>query len=289
MQLNFELNITKEGLSRFPRYNELTIKVNAYDKKGNLLCIEETGIDYSDLKSGYFADFFYLSNVSTPEVNSLKIYAIDPAEENEEDDVSFDFTSNEDVVSELNNMLNKSLELLQTTVYPKTYFSRYQIALDNAKKIAETAHIEVHKTFALDIIKDLTENRPQKIKEFIDRCYSKGNLYSIKDELLSGKYDLPDEVKTYIESLICKIETENTDLPESGEYIYCSISLDATGKTYYYKTTDETLKCGDEVIVKVGKEGKKVIAKIVKIERFPIGKTPYPPSLTKEILSKCPW
>ena len=33
-----------------------------YDKKGNLLCIEETGFDYGELKRGYIADFFYFSH-----------------------------------------------------------------------------------------------------------------------------------------------------------------------------------------------------------------------------------
>ena len=41
---------------------------------------------------------------------------------------------------------------------------------------------------------------------FADRCNRRGKLYSIKDELLSGKYDIPDDIKLYIESLIREIE-----------------------------------------------------------------------------------
>lgn len=286
LQLNFELQNTKGITAKMSRDDELTIKTNAYDAKGNLLCIEEVWIEYSQLKSGYVADYFYLSNDSMVKAHSLRVYAIDPSDSDDEIDTDTrDFLLNETMVSRFNEILNDSLKLLETTLYPQTYFGRYKTALDNAKRIAETTKVAGHKAYAEEVIADLTKNRTQKIKSFIDRCNDKGRLYSIKDNLLSGDYDLPFEIKTYVDGLIQTIE-EDTDIPESGEYIYCSLSFGSGGRTYYYKTTDETLKCGDEVIVLVGPEEKKTIAKIVKIEKFAAGKTPFPPSQTKDILGK---
>ncbi len=100
--------------------------------------------------------------------------------------------------------------------------------------------------------------------------------------MLSGQYDISPEIVTYINELVAKIEAEYDDFPASGEYIYCSLFFSSEVKTYYYKTTDETLKYGDEVIVSVGDNGRKGIAKIEKIEKFKVGDTPYPPNRTKK-------
>ena len=150
----------------------------------------------------------------------------------------------------------------------------------------ETTNIPQHRNYALEIIADLTQNQTEKHKQFIDRC-NKGRLYLLKDKLLSDEYDISFETKEYIRILLEEMDGEDTSLPESGEYIYCSLSFDSSERTYYYKTTDETLKCDDEVVVAVGAQEKEAIAKIKKIERFPANKTPYPPSLTKDILRKC--
>ena len=289
LQLNFELQNTKGIVSKMSRDDELTIKANAYDAKGNLLCIEEVWIEYSQLKSGYVEYYFYFSSDSMVKAHSLRVYAIDPSDSDDEsDNDTRNFLLNETMVSRFNEILNDSLKLLESTVYPQTYFGRYQTALDNAKRIAETTQVAGHKAYALEVIKDLTDNRSIKIKSFVDRCNERGRLYSVKDDLLSGKYNLPYEIQVYVEGLLDKIE-EATDVPESGEYIYCSLSFDYSNRTYYYKTTDETIKSGDEVIVLVGSQEKKTIAKVVRVERFAAGKTPYPPSQTKDILGKCPY
>lgn len=191
------------------------------------------------------------------------------------------------LVSKRIKSLSYSLELLNTTVYPKTFFKRYDDALSSAREISDIAFSHTDKAFAKSVIDDLINNREQKIRDFVDRCHAQGKLYSVKDELLLGYYDLSPSIKSYIAELITGIEDDCGDIPESGEYIYCSISFGTEGRTYHYKTTDETLKCGDEVIVPVGNNERKSVGKIEKIERFKAGETPYPPSLTKEILGRC--
>lgn len=196
--------------------------------------------------------------------------------------------SDNPVAARFNEILNDSLKILETTTNPKTYFGRYKTTLDNAKRLIETTQVPYYNKYALKVIADLTQNRSEKIKAFVDRCNSKGVLYSLKDELLSGEYDIPSQVKEYIQVLLKKREMEDINSSESGEYIYCSVSFVPGGQTYYYKTTDETLKVGDEVIVLVAPQEEEKTAKIQKIERFPANKTPYPPSQTKDIVGKCP-
>lgn len=296
LQLNYELSNTKQLLSQIGKGTDLTLKANVYDTSNNLLCIEESWIEYNQLKSGYAAAFFYFSSDSMSKANSIRVYAIDPKEENydeEEDAPSIksdnmnQFLLDESLASRYNEILSDSLKLIGTTTTPKTFFGRYDDALTFAHKIISTTHSDGHKAYAQEIIDDLQKSRDTKCIGFIDRCNQKGTLYSIKDELLSGQYDISSAVIEYINNLITEIENERADAPTNGEYIYCSLSFGSEGKTYYYKTTDKTLKCGDEVIVPVGNEGRKGIAKIVKIETFKVGETPFPPSRTKSILGKC--
>lgn len=70
------------------------------------------------------------------------------------------------------------------------------------------------------------------------------------------------------------------------ELIYCSISFEPWGKTYYYRTSDDSLCVGDYVVVPVGNENKERIGLIEKIEYFTSDKIPYPLEKTKTVLRK---
>ncbi len=189
-------------------------------------------------------------------------------------------------VTRFSEIFTDSVKLMKTTKNPKTLFGRYDTALSSVEQMLSLTHNEEARRHAQSMIDVLKSSRDEIVKDFVDRCYQSGNLYTIKDELFSGQYSLSPANTAYIHFLLKKMETEDDNAPVSGEYIYCSLSFDAGGKSYYYKTTDETLKCGDEVIVPVGNSGKEGIAKIEKIERFRAGNTPYPPSRTKNIIRK---
>ena len=184
-------------------------------------------------------------------------------------------------------VLSDSLQLMETTVYPKTFFSRYDLAISTAEQFLDTTRNDQKKTQLFEVLDDLKCNREEKIIAFVDRCHEAGKLDAVRNELLSGEYDIPPVAIAYIKELLMKMDAETLETAVNGEYIYCSLSFEEGGKTYFYKTEDETLKCGDEVIVPVGNNGRKGIARIEKIERFKIGETPYPPNRTKTIFGKC--
>ncbi|MBR5468347.1 MAG: hypothetical protein IKU80_03840 [Firmicutes bacterium] len=184
LQLNAELINTKKLAQSMNKYDEFAIKANIYDKNENLLCIEELCFDYAMLKSGYVADYFYFSDDDMCDAYSIRLYAIDPVDD---------------------------------------------------------------------------EDEAEKVVSKVTR-------------------------RTVVE------EEYTNEVIGEGEYIYCSVSFGHGGsKTYYYRTEDETLKCGDEVIVFVGNEGLKNVGRIVKIERFSAENVPYPVNKTKIILGKCPY
>lgn len=80
-QLNFELSKTKQLASKMNKDAFFIIKANVYDANGNLLCMEEEFVEYRQLRRGYAADYFYFSSDSMSEAHSMKVYAIDPTEE----------------------------------------------------------------------------------------------------------------------------------------------------------------------------------------------------------------
>ena len=71
-----------------------------------------------------------------------------------------------------------------------------------------------------------------------------------------------------------------------GEYMYCSVSINHSKKTYYYIGDDESLEIGDIVEVPVGKDEQVVVGKIKNIEFFTATETPLDVSQTKHIIGK---
>lgn len=74
-----------------------------------------------------------------------------------------------------------------------------------------------------------------------------------------------------------------------NEYIYVRVAFgdyydDEEG--YYYKTTCDTYKIGDEVVVPTGKNNNECVGTIVGIEYFTKENVPYPLEKTKEIIRK---
>ncbi len=189
-------------------------------------------------------------------------------------------------VIRISQILTDSLELMGTTRNPQTFFGRYDTALSSAERILALTKNEETRHHALVTVDMLTGSKDEIVKTFVDRCHREGNLRAVKAELCSGKYGLSLAMIRYIGELTDQSMPENAAGTGKGAYIYCSLSFGEGGRTYYYKTEDETLRCGDTVLVPVGKEETVKAAKIVNIEKFKVGDAPYPPSRTKNIIRK---
>lgn len=69
-----------------------------------------------------------------------------------------------------------------------------------------------------------------------------------------------------------------------GELIYCSVCFEDGGKTYWYRTEDDSLSIGDLVVV-TGKEGE-TVARIEDMDCFEPDKVPFPIPRTGLILRR---
>lgn len=72
----------------------------------------------------------------------------------------------------------------------------------------------------------------------------------------------------------------------TGDYIFCSVSFEEDGKTYYYIAEDDEISVGDFVIVPVGKENHESFAKVENIEYFGEDNIPFPLDRTKKIIRR---
>ena len=72
-----------------------------------------------------------------------------------------------------------------------------------------------------------------------------------------------------------------------GEYIYCSVSFQPEGRTYYYRTDDDTLRPGDWVIVPAGAQNRETRVRVEEVEYFREDELPMPLERVKRVLRRC--
>jgi len=77
-----------------------------------------------------------------------------------------------------------------------------------------------------------------------------------------------------------------TDNAKPDQLIYCSVSFNKDGYTYYYRTEDGNLETGDKVVVPVGPDRFERVGVVEEIEHFLPHEVPYPIEKTKFILRK---
>lgn len=99
-------------------------------------------------------------------------------------------------------ILNDSIELIQTTVYPDTFFSRYALALKEAKLIIEQSPDTPYGEYASEVLAILTEDKEEIIMEFLDRSHSAGKLIPHKDQVIPHAPIIPQKPYTHFQTLI---------------------------------------------------------------------------------------
>ena len=172
-----------------------------------------------------------------------------------------------------------SIEIMQETVYPQTFFKRYKMAIEKAE-IVKNANDELSKDAAKTLL-EVKRNSVKIFNAFFDRCNKEGKLIFAKNEIISHKSEIPEESYKLFQKLINLSVDEN----DASEYVFCSITFNENGKSYYYLSGGKDVQCGDTVVVPIGRYNEKKEGKIVKIETFKGKDAPLPPSSLKHIIS----
>ena len=120
---------------------------------------------------------------------------------------------------------------------------------------------------------------------------------SAYEELDSLRAALPEDWEEFLDDVCALIapygECELFDSSlrargvRGGEYIYCSVSFQPDGRTYYYRTDDDTLRPGDWVIVPAGAQNRETRVRVEEVEYFREDELPMPLERVKRVLRRC--
>lgn len=177
-------------------------------------------------------------------------------------------------------ILMDSMELLHTTTYPDTFFSRYSIAVEEAQTVIRLCGRKTPGDRAAAILQALQADKAQYINGLLRRCNAAGQLPLMKDAIVAHRTEMPPASYELLLQLLAQSHTEE----DPAEYSYCSVVFQKGGRSYYYLCDQADLHCGDHVIVPVGAENEHKTAQVVRIERFCGSDAPIAPSRLKHII-----
>ena len=99
-------------------------------------------------------------------------------------------------------VIRESLELLNKTTNPETFFGRYETAIQNVKMVIEIMEQYDASDDAEELLKSIMEEKESLVNQFVVRCYAKGNLPTIREDILRYQKYLTNENINYIDKLI---------------------------------------------------------------------------------------
>ena len=89
-----------------------------------------------------------------------------------------------------------------------------------------------------------------------------GEEFKFEGCLFPESFDKAEEISYYVRNTLMMPDLYVFDGQsglDSTKYIYLSVEFSDGGKTYYYRTDDDTIQCGDFVIVPVGSYDEKIV------------------------------
>lgn len=178
-------------------------------------------------------------------------------------------------------IIDESLEILNKTLHPITYFSRYDLVIENARILYGICPNSMVGERSKTIIDNMPKEKEMAVKNFIQRCYDAGRLPYVKNEFEQLKDKMSDKNLRFYELLL---ERHYADF--QGElFKFCSVKFDNIDKTYDYIVDNNIdVNIDDSVIVPFGRENVLKTGRVVSINSFKASQAPYPIEKMKKII-----
>ena len=119
-------------------------------------------------------------------------------------------------------MLQDSVEVISKTVYCKTFFYRYDFAIENAQIILKLSRGLENEQAAQDMLDVLKREKVNIINDFLYRCYDAGKIKYVKDDILPYMSKVPAECRNLLDAMIRKEELEEEELQVEERPDSCS-------------------------------------------------------------------
>ena len=189
-------------------------------------------------------------------------------------------------VSRLEEIYSDSYNLIRTTTNPKTFFGRYDDAMDMLKRMLDYAIPNGLQAKKLqERVNELEQEKEYLIIAFIDRSIQAGKVELLKDTMWAYEDKMTYRSISYLKLKIGEIRYPKQN--KAAKYIYCDVAFTPTGKTYYYRTEDQSLDIGDIVLVPTGPYSKETVGIIRHIGWYEENDVPFPLKSTRVIIGKC--
>lgn len=117
---------------------------------------------------------------------------------------------------------------------------------------------------------------------------TEGEEFKFEGCLYPDSFDKAEEISYFVRNALMMRDLYVFDGQsgfDSTKYIYLSVEFSEGGKTYYYRTDDTSIDCGDYVVVPVGSYDEKIV-KVVDVEEFNECDVPMPLERVKSIIGK---
>ena len=140
-------------------------------------------------------------------------------------------------------ILKESLELMEKTINPSTFFSREKLSSEKAVYCMDEPNIIWHGMNCKQIYKMLND-KEKKIafdNHFIDRLFERGAEDRLVYQMNEVGYSMFKESRDYF---VRKLNGK--------KYYFCKISFPDSNKLYTYVTKDRSIKEGDSVVIPTG-------------------------------------
>ncbi len=140
-------------------------------------------------------------------------------------------------------ILKNSLEIMEKTLNPETFFSRARLAEEKAMYCESEPNIIWNGMNCAQIYNMLSDRKKaaKLHKQFIDRLFKAGREDNLAYQLWDVGYDMDQSTLDYY------VERLNGKL-----FHFCKIRFDGTDKLYTYITKNRSVKAGDSVTIPTG-------------------------------------
>lgn len=99
-------------------------------------------------------------------------------------------------------MYMESVDIISKTVYCKTFFYRYDFALENAQKILRLSKGLKNEDAARDMHDILVKEKTNIVNDFLFRCYDAGKIQYVKKDIVPYMAVVPQESKKLLAMML---------------------------------------------------------------------------------------
>lgn len=99
-------------------------------------------------------------------------------------------------------MFLESVEIVSKTVYCKTFFYRYDVAVENAKKVLQFSKGLDNEKAAQDMMDILVSEKTNIVNDFLFRCYDAGKIGYVEKDIIPYMAEVPQESKKLLQTML---------------------------------------------------------------------------------------